>query len=111
MAFEDLMSGVNGGCLAVFGQSFTFTRVTSLEAGDVPLAITGILDAGVQPEDAPPGDGSTYAKLWVQSSDIDPAPQRGDEVSSATTVHKIVNLQEDAGGGLWMLLRKDRDVE
>jgi hypothetical protein len=112
MTFDDLTSSMNESLLSVFGKEFTFTRVASLEDDEeaVPETITGILEAGIEPEDIAPGDGSTYARLWLQSGDISPVPQKGDEVSSSTTVYKIVRMEEDAAGGLWMLLRQDRAV-
>ncbi len=112
MSFDDLAAFINDSCLSVFGREFTFTRVASLvdEESDDPQAITGILESGVEPEGVAPGDGSTYARFWIKSGDIDPAPQKGDEISSATTIYKIVRMEEDAGGGLWFLLRQDRPV-
>lgn len=109
MGFGDLVGFVNGAALDTFGDDFAFTRVNSLPAGE-ELTVTGILDAGFEPEDRPPGDGSTYARLWLQTDDLSPVPERGDEIASATTVYKIVRLQEDAGNGLWLLLRQDRVV-
>jgi hypothetical protein len=106
MSFEDLVGGVNKSCLGSFGREFTFTPASSSE----PITITGILEAGAEQEETAPGDGSTYARLWINAADISPAPQRGDEISSATTVYKIVRMQEDAAGGLWILLRQDRPV-
>jgi hypothetical protein len=99
-------STINQGCLSAFGQPFSFTPQTT----GIAQSITGILDSGVELEDVAPGDGSTYARLWIDPSALAPSPQQGDEIASATTVYKIVKMQEDAGGGLWMLLRYDRAV-
>jgi hypothetical protein len=109
VAFDDLVSTVNAAIVSTFGKEYAFTRVESEEEGE-ELTITGVLDTGYEPEDRPPGDGSIYARFWLQASDIDPAPENGDEIASATTVYKIVRSDNDAGGGLWLLLRKDRSV-
>jgi len=97
-------SDLNQACLDVFGQACTFTPA---ETG-VPQTISGIIDSGVQLENATPGDGSIYARLWLDSS-VDPIPAEGDEISSASTIYKIARVEQDPGGGLWLLLRKDRD--
>ncbi len=107
MSFDDYVGQINAICLGAFGQSFIFTAQTE---GATPTTITGILETGVQPEDLPPADGSTYARLWISADSITPAPVKGDEVESSSTVYKIVRLEEDAGEGLWMLLRADRPV-
>jgi len=99
-------SRINRACLDSFGQAFIFRPA----ATRVAQAITGILDSGVQPEEASPGDGSTYALLWLQATDIDPPPEKGDEIASDTTVYKVVRIEEDAGNGLRMLLRQDRMI-
>ena len=112
MAFDDLLAGINESCLSAFGQDFTFTRGTySEEPYEEPLTVAGILESGVEPEEGAPGDGTVYARLWIQASAIDPAPEKGDEFANATTVYKIMQLQQDAGGGLWLLLRQDRMIE
>ena len=112
MSFDDLVAGVNAACLDSFGTLYTFTRVASLKEGEtaVPQTITGILETGYEPEDKAPGDGSTYARFWLQTTDVSPAPAKGDEIASATTIYKIVRMEEDAGRGLWILLRQDRAV-
>jgi hypothetical protein len=98
---------VNKACLDAFGQAFTFTPAAT---GD-PQAITAILvDSGIEPEESPPADGSTYAQLWLESVSINPRPEKGDEIASGTTVYKIVRIEEDAGKGLRMLLRQDRTI-
>jgi len=107
VTYATLVGNLNASMLATFGQSFTFTPAL---APSTPVTITGILETGAELEDVAPGDNSIYCRLWVQSSDFTVGPLVGDEVSSATTVYKIVRLQEDAGGGLWLLLGQDRAV-
>jgi hypothetical protein len=107
MTFTTALGNMNASMLAAFGQTFTFTHA---EGPWTTLSVTGILESGSEVEDVAPGDSSIYCRLWVQSSDFTEAPAVGDEVSSATTVYKIIRMQEDAGGGLWFLLRQDRAV-
>jgi hypothetical protein len=94
---------VNQACLSSFGQAFTF-----VPSEGEPLAISGIIDTGVQPESYPPGDKSTYARLWIAASDTLPA--KGDEIDSDTTAYKVLDVQEDSAKGIWLLLRKDREL-
>lgn len=109
MTFDLLVGSVNQACLNTFGRAFVFRRIESSPPAE-SFSISGILESGIETEDMPPAEGSTYARLWMQSGDIDPAPQKGDEIASGTTVYKIVRMEEDAGGGLWLLLRQDRGV-
>lgn len=97
---------MNEACLSVFGQALTFRRNLTGES----QSVLGILESGVELEEVPPGDGSVYAKLWIHSADIVPAPEPGDEFSTAMTAYKIVRMENDAGGGLLMLLRQDRMI-
>jgi hypothetical protein len=99
-------SQLNQSCLRAFGGLFSLTHSETL----ITETFDGILTSGVQPEGYPPGNGSTYAKVWVDSSDFTVRPIKGDEVKNTTTVYKVVDLEEDAAGGLWLLLRYDRDV-
>ena len=108
MSFDEDLDGLNNACLDVFAERepFLFTPADSGE----PQQIRGILDTGVEPEDAPPGDGSTYATLWFKNQGVAPAPVVGDEIASGTTVYKVVRLRKDAGRGLGILLRQNRMV-
>lgn len=104
-----LMDDVNSICLGTFGEEFIFTPVVSAPLADA-VSITAILDTGVQLENASPGDQSTYAMLWLQGADIDPAPKEGDEISSSTTTYKVLRIDKDAGRGMSLLFRRDRSV-
>ncbi len=103
MNFDSLAGSLNKSCLASFGKRYAYT---SQAPSSVPQPITGILDTGVELENAPPGEGSTYAALWLQIGDINPAPQVGDKVASDTTVYEIVQVKDDAGGGMLLVLRQ-----
>lgn len=93
-------------CLIAFGQACIFTRVGSESSQQL---ITGILDEGVEQEAAAPGDGSTYAILILLASSINPAPVKGDEISTTTSVYKIVGIDRDSGDGMQLTLRYDRE--
>jgi hypothetical protein len=73
-------------------------------------AIQGVLDTGVQPEDAAPGDSSTYAKFWTPSSTFSSGPEPRETITIGSSVYTIVRKEIDAGGGLWILLRHKRDL-
>ncbi len=98
---------INEACLDQWGQALTHTPAATPESTQ---ALTGIVDQGVEPEDKPPGDGSTYAKLFLQAAGLDPAPVLGDEIATSSAAYIVVRIQEDAGGGISILLRKDRDL-
>lgn len=98
-------SVINQACLSAFGQAFTFTPAATGEA----QSVSGILDSGVQPENVPAGDGSIYARLWLVTI-VDPIPVAGDEIARSSTVYLVVQVEADSAGGIWLLLRKDRDV-
>ncbi len=98
---------INEACLDEWGQALTHTPASTPEA---PQDIRGIIDQGVEPEGKPPGDGSTYAMLFLQAAGLDPQPVLGDEIATAKAAYLIVRIQEDAAGGISILLRKDRDL-
>ncbi len=105
MSFDELAEQVNDACIAAFGQAFTFTpSLTGIEQ-----TITGILES-VELEARPPGDGSTYMRLFFQPSALAAAPVEGDEVASATAVYKVIRIEQDEALGGFILLRKDRDI-
>ncbi len=98
---------INEACLAEWGQALVHTPAATPEAHQ---DVTGILDRGVEPEDKPPGDGSTYASLFLRAAAVNPAPVLGDEIATGSTAYVVVRIVEDAGGGMTILLRKDRDL-
>lgn len=102
--FDDLVESVNSICIAAFGQEFSYLPQTS---DAVAIEVTGILDPGAELEEEAPGDGSMYARLWLQQSALETAPVLGDQVTSGSTIYKVLGIEEDAGDGLWILLRRD----
>ena len=96
---------INSACLGAFGDPYTLRR---FQTGESEI-ITGILSGGSELEGVAPGDGSTIAKLWVSSANI-VRPVKGDEISTESTVYKIVDTDEDSANGLSLLLRKDRAI-
>jgi|WetSurMetagenome_2_1015567.scaffolds.fasta_scaffold171915_3 hypothetical protein len=113
MSFDELTANMNEVILGAMGQSLSFTRAASLDFDETAEAetITAIVQDGVHPEGMPPMAGSVYAQAWLQQTDIDPAPQCGDEIASTDYVYKIVKVEEDAGNGLVLTLRRDRESE
>lgn len=105
----EMLSRINQICVNTFGQAVTLSRVVSDPLG-TDETMGGIMEAGIEPEDRPPGDDSIYARLWMNASDLVTPVQKGDEITNGSTIYLILRIQEDAGGGLWMLLRKDRSA-
>ncbi len=111
MSFDDLVRELNGSCLAACGgQEYAFTRVVSLPQQGDPATVTGILDVGVELEGIAPGEGSAYARFWGAQDLIALRPMKGDEIGTPTHVYKIVDMREDGGHGLWMILHLDREA-
>ena len=96
----------NNSCLSVFGQSLTLTRMQT----GVDLSFSGILESGLDPEDSIPGEGSINARCWTTSEQIVELPSQGDYVTTTTTIYEIVDLIQDAGLGVTLALRKNRDL-
>ncbi len=111
MSFDDLVRNVNGSCLAACGgQEYAFSRVVSLPQQGDPATVTGILDVGAELEGIAPGEGSAYAKFWGAQGLIALKLMKGDEILTPTHVYKIVDMREDGGHGLWMILHLDREA-
>lgn len=107
MSFDSLVSTAYRTCLNTLGQSYTYTAQAP---GSTPITITGKLTAGAELEPDAPGSGSVNAILFVHATDISPAPANGDEIASATTVYKIVQVLRDSGDRIALHLRQDRMV-
>ncbi len=107
MSFDSLAGSINRICVRVFGQTVTFTPQTP---GAAPITINGVMDPGAELEAEAPGDGSVNAVLFVHAEDISPIPVNGDEIATATTIYKIVQVLQDKGEGLALHLRQDRMV-
>ena len=111
MGFDDLVQSLNDSCLAACGgQECGFARVVSLPQPGDPATVAGILDVGVEPEGIAPGEGSAYAKFWGAQALVALKLMKGDEINTATHVYKIVDMREDGGRGLWMILHLDREA-
>ncbi len=111
MGFDDLVRELNVSCLAACGgQEYAFSRVVSLPQQGEPATVTGILDVGVELEGIAPGEGSAYAKFWGDQDLIALKLMKGDEISTLTHVYKIVDMREDGGRGMWMILHLDREA-
>lgn len=98
--------------LRAFGESYTLTRSEDLD--DSPPATEAFTAVSCDlPEDEsnPPGDGSNYLFLWISIADFSDLPDTGDEVSTATTVYKIVDKKVDGASGMYFKCRYDRAVQ
>ena len=102
----------NSAFLDAFGESFALARLKDLE--DSPPT-TEAFDAIKMQLDqlggVPPGDLSNYLKLWINAADFTDLPEKGDEVSTTTTVYKIVDIEQDADMGTLILCRYDREID
>jgi hypothetical protein len=97
--------------LRAFGDSYTLTRSEDLE--DEPAAtesMTAIPCELPEQESNAPGDGSNYLFLWINAADFSDLPDTGDEVTTSTTVYKIVDRKSDEAGGWYLKCRYDRAV-
>ncbi len=111
MSFDDLVRELNGSCLAACGgQEYAFSRVVSPPRPDDPATVKGIIDAGVELEGVAPGEGSMWAKFWGAEDLVTLKLRKGDEIITPAAVYKIVDIREDGGHGVWMILRKDREA-
>ena len=109
MGFSDIADTINDAVLDAFSEEELFT-LTRIQSGDGTLTFRGVLGPGAEPENQAPGAGSILAELFTKASNINPGPEKGDEISTATTVYKIVDLHKDGGLGLTLTLRQDRPV-
>jgi hypothetical protein len=95
--------------LDAFGDRLAYT-LRRVQSGDGTLTLTGILDAGIELEIEKPGEG-VLARLFVRNSDlVAPPPVPGDEIETAKFVYSIVDIDIDAGGGVFLWLRQARPV-
>ncbi len=102
---------INEPCMNEFGESYTLTRSEDLkDVSPATEAITAIPCNLPEQETNAPGDGSIYLFLWVNAAGFLDPPECGDEVTTDTTVYKIVDKKSDGAGGLYLKCRYDRDA-
>lgn len=98
--------------LVAFGDEFSLVRnIDLLDASPATAPFRAINTAFDALEGVPPGDLSSYLRLWVNVADFTAPPERGDEVLTATTAYKITNIDRDDSGGMLMLCRFDRALD
>ncbi len=107
MGFDDLADQLNSAVLDTFGEESEFT-LQRVQSGSGSLSFRGVLGPGPEPEGQPPGDGSMLAVVFTRAGAISPDPEKGDQVSSPSTVYYVYDIHKDAGLGLYIFLRKDR---
>jgi hypothetical protein len=91
-------SSMDAACIRAFGRDVLFLP----EAGG-QSSVRGIFQRTVEAEDASPG---VYAVLFVRSSDLPAAPQRGDEVEVSGARYKVWDVDADPEGGALLRLRQ-----
>jgi len=95
--------------LVAFGDVFSLVRnIDLLDASPATAPFRAINCAFDALEGVPPGDLSSYMRLWVSVADFATPPAKGDEVLTATTAYKISDIERDDSGGMYMLCRFDR---
>ena len=98
--------------LATFGEDFLLVRnIDLLDASPATAPFQAINTAFDELEGVPPGDLSSYLRLWVNVADFTTLPAKGDEVLTATTAYKIANIDRDDSGGMLMTCRFDRALD
>jgi hypothetical protein len=98
--------------LATFGEDFLLVRnIDLLDASPATAPFQAINTAFDALEGVPPGDLSSYLRLWVNVADFTALPEKGDEVLTATTAYKIANIDRDDSGGMLMTCRFDRALD
>ena len=103
MAFSDLITAMDTGCLAMFGTPATFTP----QYGSGTQQITGIIQNPAMAEDYVPGSvqGTAVVRLFVRFSAITPPPQHGDGITINGIVYDLVEVEADREGGAVLKLR------
>ena len=98
--------------LATYGEDFLLVRnIDLLDASPATAPFQAINTAFDELEGVPPGDLSSYLRLWVNVADFTVLPEKGDEVLTATTAYKIANIDRDDSGGMLMTCRFDRALD
>lgn len=98
--------------LATYGEDFLLVRnIDLLDASPATAPFQAINTAFDELEGVPPGDLSSYLRLWVNVADFTTLPAKGDEVLTATTAYKIANIDRDDSGGMLMTCRFDRALD
>ena len=98
--------------LATYGEDFLLVRnIDLLDASPATEPFQAINTAFDELEGVPPGDLSSYLRLWVNVADFTTLPAKGDEVLTATTAYKIANIDRDDSGGMLMTCRFDRALD
>jgi hypothetical protein len=92
--------------LRVFGSTVTHTSKKTGQESE----LKGIVETGIQLEERAPGDSSTYARLWTRSTSFETQPKNGDEITTTDSIYTIFRVEQDAGSGIWILLRYRSEV-
>ena len=103
MSANGLFGMLNATVLAAFGTPVTFTP----QDGSGAQQITGIIQAPAMGEDSLPGGvrGTAVVRLFVQFTNIAPAPRHGDAITISGVAYVVVDLDVDTQGGAVLKLR------
>ena len=103
MSANALFGMLNATVLAAFGIPATFTP----QDGSGAQQITGIIQAPAMAEDRLPGAilGVAVVRLFVQFTNITPAPQQGDAIAINGAAYAVVDVNVDTQGGAVLILR------
>jgi hypothetical protein len=93
-----LLDSLNSAAIGAFGRELSYHPV----AGE-PFPVQAIFEATRESEDAAPG---VYAAVFLRSSALPTAPQRGDRVVVDDTLYTVFDIEADHGGGLVLRLRR-----
>jgi hypothetical protein len=93
MPWPDLVSMMDGACLATFGIPATFTP----QDGSGAQQITGIIQTPAMAEDYVPGgvQGTAVVRLFVRFAGIAPAPRMGDTITINGSVYDVQEVAVD----------------
>jgi len=97
-AFSGFLDKLNLQTRDFFGETVTYTHT-----GGQPVAMMGIRRDTSTLESISPG---TATAVWFRASDFPIPPTNGDYLSIGSRNYTVVDIREDAGGGLTLSLVK-----
>jgi hypothetical protein len=101
--WSDLTESANSAVIDAFGMPATLQP----QDGSAAVPIVGVIQTPAMPEEFSPGgvQGVSVVRFFVNYSDIQPAPQRGDTVTLNGVVYVIAEAAVDTNGAAVLKLR------
>lgn len=98
--FSDALDDLNAACAVDFyrGDAIAYTPF-----GGSPISMIGIQRDTSTLESLSPG---TVAAIWFNAADFEAPPAKGDLMSIGSSNYTVVDIREDAGGGVTLSLMK-----